>query len=450
MVERTLEALAIARQVNEPALLTRVLAACACITAHDADVARPYFTEAVGLARELGDSWRLCQILGRQAYGAMIEGEVATAQSLAEEGYDLALSIGDDFNARQCLMYIAWANMNRGHVVTAVAQYREMIEQATRAHDVMSRLAGLICGTFALAWHGDVEAARRAAAETVEASAELGFLVQNGYLAVIWAELAAGDAAAAMRAGEAALKSVTNSAIEDANLIWAAVAALACGDATRARTLVDEAVSATKGIFLCLGLTARARICIAQGDHEQAATDAYDGLAIVAAMQAYLCVPDFLECLGELARDAENHQHAARLLGAASAIRQSLELPLFKVYDDQYHALVTSLRNAMADSEFEAAWAEGAALSIDEAIAYAQRGRGERKRPSTGWASLTPTELDVVRLVAEGIPNKDIATRLFISPRTVQSHLRHVYNKLGLTSRVQLAQEASRHSVVPK
>jgi DNA-binding CsgD family transcriptional regulator len=63
---------------------------------------------------------------------------------------------------------------------------------------------------------------------------------------------------------------------------------------------------------------------------------------------------------------------------------------------------------------------------------------------------LTPTELDVVRLVAEGIPNKDIATRTFVSPRTVQSHLRHVYNKLGLTSRVQLAQEAVRHSVVPK
>ena len=57
--------------------------------------------------------------------------------------------------------------------------------------------------------------------------------------------------------------------------------------------------------------------------------------------------------------------------------------------------------------------------------------------------SLTPTELDVVRLVGE---DKDIAMRLFVSPRTVQSHLRHVYNKLDLTSRVQLAQEAARHT----
>jgi DNA-binding CsgD family transcriptional regulator len=100
----------------------------------------------------------------------------------------------------------------------------------------------------------------------------------------------------------------------------------------------------------------------------------------------------------------------------------------------------------LGNSDFDPAWVEGAALSLEDAIAYAQRGRGERKRPSSGWGSLTPTERDVVRLVTEGLGNKDVATRLFISPRTVQTHLTHVYAKLSLTTRVQLVQEAARHT----
>jgi DNA-binding CsgD family transcriptional regulator len=117
-----------------------------------------------------------------------------------------------------------------------------------------------------------------------------------------------------------------------------------------------------------------------------------------------------------------------------------------KVFDAGYQASVAALLNTLGDKDFDSAWAEGAALSTEEAIAYAQRGRGERKRPTSWWASLTHTERDVVRLVSEGLANNDIATRLFVSPRTVQTHLTHVYTKLGLSSRVQLVQEAARHA----
>jgi len=117
----------------------------------------------------------------------------------------------------------------------------------------------------------------------------------------------------------------------------------------------------------------------------------------------------------------------------------------FKIYDAGYQASVAAVRDALGEQDFDAAWAQGAALSTEEAIAYAQRGHGQRKRPASGWASLTPAERDVVRLVSEGLTNNDIATRLFVSPRTVQTHLTHVYTKLGVTSRVQLVQEAARH-----
>ena len=186
-------------------------------------------------------------------------------------------------------------------------------------------------------------------------------------------------------------------------------------------------------------------MAIAQGEPDQAERDAHDALARAAELEAHLVIPDILECLATLAGEAGSHREAARLFGAAHAIRQRIGAVRFKVYDAGYEASVAALRDAMGEKDFDSAWAEGAALSTEEAIAYAQRGRGERKRPTSGWASLTPTERDVVRLVSEGLGNNDIATRLFVSPRTVQTHLTHVYTKLGLTSRVQLVQEAARH-----
>jgi DNA-binding CsgD family transcriptional regulator len=193
-------------------------------------------------------------------------------------------------------------------------------------------------------------------------------------------------------------------------------------------------------------LTTRARVAAAQDEPEQAERDAHDALAIAVSLCAHIYVPDSLECLATLAGEAGSHREAARLFGAAHRIRQRMGAARYKVWDAGYEAAVAVVREAMGENEFGSAWTEGGALSTEEAIAYASRGRGERKRPTSGWASLTPAELDVVWLVTDGLANKDVATRLFVSPRTVQTHLTHVYTKLGLTSRVQLVQEAARHS----
>jgi DNA-binding CsgD family transcriptional regulator/tetratricopeptide (TPR) repeat protein len=77
------------------------------------------------------------------------------------------------------------------------------------------------------------------------------------------------------------------------------------------------------------------------------------------------------------------------------------------------------------------------------------RGLGVRRRlltvePETnGWAAMTASELTVARLVADGLTNREVAERLFVSPHTVNSHLRHVFAKLGINSRVELARLAS-------
>ena len=105
---------------------------------------------------------------------------------------------------------------------------------------------------------------------------------------------------------------------------------------------------------------------------------------------------------------------------------------------------------ALGPDEFASAWAEGAKLTVDEAIAYTARGRGERKRPTTGWASLTPSELEVARLIGQHLSNPEIAARLFVSRATVKTHLIHVFAKLGVDSRSALAAEAARRGLQPQ
>lgn len=93
---------------------------------------------------------------------------------------------------------------------------------------------------------------------------------------------------------------------------------------------------------------------------------------------------------------------------------------------------------------FASAWREGATLSVDEVVRYAGGTRGRRRRPRTSWASLTPTERQVARLVARGLTNREIGARLFISPRTVQTHLVHAFGKLGVSRRAELSALAER------
>jgi DNA-binding CsgD family transcriptional regulator len=67
-------------------------------------------------------------------------------------------------------------------------------------------------------------------------------------------------------------------------------------------------------------------------------------------------------------------------------------------------------------------------------------------RPKTGWDALTESESVVVNLAAHGCTNREIADKLFVSPHTVDSHLRHVFEKLGVNSRVHLTRLVARRS----
>jgi predicted ATPase/class 3 adenylate cyclase/DNA-binding CsgD family transcriptional regulator len=446
-LRRAQKALAAARDLHDQGLIVRTLMACGMLGIDQPALAGPYFAEAIDLARATGDRWALSHVRGYQASAGTVAGSPIYSQVAGEEGRDLADALGDGFMSRYCRAFLAMALFMQGKLADAHHILQAVVQDAQAAEDRSMETFALIGLVQTLVFQGNTAAAQAAAQAALDSAAALGgFHEDLAYVVLANAALADGDAAAAREACGAAWRhTYPMKELFIRNLSPMAEAAMGCGDLAAARQWADDTVAIVHGWHQMVALTARARVAIAQAEPDQAERDAHDALAIAAKTGGFLHLPDTLECIASLAAEA-NHQHAARLFGAAEGIRRQHGEVRFKAFQAAYDSSVAAVREALGVEAFDSAWAEGAALSIEESIGYAQRGRGERKRPSSGWASLTPTELDVVRLVSEGLANKDIAARLFVSPRTVQTHLTHVYTKLSLTSRVQLVQEAARHT----
>ncbi|MFD4183568.1 ATP-binding protein, partial [Rhodococcus sp. NPDC058514] len=256
-MEQALQALAIAREVDDPALVLRALTACGGIAAYDPEVARPYLAEAIGLARTTGDRWRLGYVLNWQAFAGVMTGDPTAARTAGEEGRDLAGAIGDRFVWHGCLWCLGVAQGMTGDSAGAVAQLGEVIAEADAAHDTYWGCCALFMQAVMLAHHGDPDAAQEMANSAVEAAADLGgFFPGLAYAALTVATLAAGDGAAAddaIATGWPHLDVQPKMAA-----IWttySAQTALARGDLIAARRLADEAVAATGGFHRSLALT---------------------------------------------------------------------------------------------------------------------------------------------------------------------------------------------------
>lgn len=138
---------------------------------------------------------------------------------------------------------------------------------------------------------------------------------------------------------------------------------------------------------------------------------------------------------------AESHpKRAATLLGAAASVRETLGVQLLGTLTPHHHHTLTHLHDTLTPTEYDKATTTGTRQPLDDAIAYAL---GEQAAPTTKPIDeptrLTPRERQVADLVAQGLPNRDIATTLVISQRTAEAHVEHILTKLGFTSRTQIA-----------
>ena len=349
-VEQANEAVALARHLDDPALLARALTAAGCAAGYRADVGRPYFAEAISLARQADDSWTLAQILGWQSFAEFISGDPIAVRTIGEEGLAVADACGNEFISRQCRTWLGAALVTQGELAAGRAMLRELVAEAETARNPMWQVAGLAKLGLALAYLGELDDARAAAQASIAGAGDFWPALEGGgYEALAVVARAAGDPVALRDASHAALQ--RHSDVPESNahcLANVAEAALATGDVTAARQRADEAVAATTGFnmkdWAAKALLISARVAIAHGDLNRAHDDAYQALLIGRTINAQVLIADTLELLASLRGAIGGHEEAARLLGAADAIRQRTGAVRFALYQADYDAKIIALR----------------------------------------------------------------------------------------------------------
>jgi predicted ATPase/DNA-binding CsgD family transcriptional regulator len=217
-----------------------------------------------------------------------------------------------------------------------------------------------------------------------------------------------------------------------------AVAPRAIGDYVRATAHLEEALRLereagyTEGVILALGDLGN--VARDQGDTSRALALYLEALELGRSHPGTRVVTEVIEAIGILAATAGQAERAAILLSAAKAQRDRLGLR-YGVQEDQaaLGQAVTSARVALGELAFSAAWDAGRILSPGQALMAAQEPFAFPVTARIG--SLTPREMEILRLIAAGKSNPDIAGDLFLSVRTVENHVAHILAKLDVRTR---------------
>ena len=377
----------------------------------DVQACRDGFDELRPRLERLGDRETLAWFWFEQGAVRYPLGEHDEAAELLARAVAAAAEIGEPTADRAARTHRALIDVAAGRAPQAL---EEML--AIHAHTLSHG------GSFALPWIELLVAQAEAGSDRLDAArARLATLV----------EIEAWGAAHPLAWAHAELADVLRLRGEDGPATRQGVRAL-----EHARALGNTWLAAKAQLAL-------GRLAVRRGECAEAERMIHEALGTIWEHRYRLELPAALEALAEVAAGRESEVEAARTLGAAERARRELGFVAWPAQRAAIAGLASRLGRALGERELERARSEGAALEPGDAVAWLRRARGARKRPGHGWESLTPTEVEVVRQAAAGLTNPQIAERLFIARATVKTHLSHVYAKLGVRNRSQLAAQAA-------
>jgi non-specific serine/threonine protein kinase len=226
-----------------------------------------------------------------------------------------------------------------------------------------------------------------------------------------------------------------------------------------ARPLLEEGLAIDKQmgietdtVWMSLGL---ARIAAVQGDAVAARRLYQESLTLLFTCHVYQeQIAASLEGLAALDAGQGAPRQAAWLWGAAHALREAIGAPLYPVDRASYEHALAHARARLGEQAFRMAWAEGGRMTPEQALVAQEQALLLAPTPARPAASLplpspifpaglTAREVEVLRLLAQGWTDAQIAEQLVISPRTVNRHTTSLYSKLGVSSRAAALRSAS-------
>lgn len=449
------EALTLARRAGDPSVTARALYAVGFVSLfRDLPAARPLLEASIAAAEESGDQWCLANALAQLGFAEVFRGDSNAALPLFERSLTASRECEDQPGLRSALLGFGYASLLRGAYGMAAAALNEGLEIARQLDDPFWIAIALTYSSELARSQGEHDQAEYLGEESIAVAAGTDSPLLLGF-SLSFSGRAALDAGRVVEARSRfeqamALPSQAGNAGNVAiALLGLSEVTWVAGEESRAAQLLKEALAMAEEsgdrVVLAGALLSAAHRARSLGDAAAAERLAHLALDHGASTAHPPSIADALETLAGLAIDDGRFEYAARLCGAAVRLRRDIGCHP-SVPQRRAHGFdLSRLSAAVSPDELDAAWNQGEGLAPEEVCGYARRGRGPRRRPASGLASLSPTERQVMRLASLGLTNAEIGERLFISARTVQTHMAHIFAKLGVTSRRQLVQAAAGH-----
>jgi predicted ATPase/DNA-binding CsgD family transcriptional regulator len=352
----------------------------------------------------------------------------------------------------------------RGHLSEGRARLLDLL--ATGMGAPAARAKALHAAAYLTYVQGDLPQACRLAEETIALGRDVvhPFLLASALVGLAMGALIAGDpaqAATLCEEGLSACRAVSERRGMYYSLYGLMEVARSQGDHERAVALMEEAHALTREQgdpwSIAFALSVLGNLVLQRGDTARAGALQRESLALLQAIADTVGIGRCLDGLGWVASAQRQPARAARLFGAAEALRERIGAAPHLPWRAEHERRMADAWVGLAEDAFAAEWSEGRALSLDQAIAYALAAdetvtvvaaAPSRRSPVAGPGGLSPRELEVALLIAQGHTNRRIAEALAIAEWTVDTHVRHILTKLNFRSRAQVAAWATEQGLV--